>query len=80
MDTLITAFFMGFPLAGLLYVLVVYLRWKANADPDASFARDYWYTNDNPLHRTWWPFVAIVTYLLLIAIVGLTVEYPSQPG
>lgn len=63
---------MGLPLAGLLYTLFVYLKWRKTAEHGSSFARDYWYTEKNPLHRTWWPLIAILTYLVLVLIFGVT--------
>lgn len=62
---------MAFPIAFLLYVLITYVRWKQAAEPERSFARDYWYTDKNPLNRTWWPFLAVLFYIIAALVFGL---------
>ncbi|WP_297779345.1 hypothetical protein [uncultured Roseovarius sp.] len=61
----------GLPLVFLLYVLIVYLRWKSGSKPGERFSTAYWYTSHNPLHRSWWPIVALSAYFLIVVMAGL---------
>lgn len=65
------AFIMCPPIAFLIYLLVTYLKWKSSTDPDEFFAKEYWYTDKNPLHRTWWPLIVILIYMVLVVIIGM---------
>lgn len=69
----VIAFMIGFgaPIAFLIYTLWTYIRWKSKAETGAKFATDYWYTNKNPLHRTWWPVLAIIGFLVALTAYGL---------
>lgn len=60
------------PLGFLIYFFVIYIRWSMSAEPGESFSKDYWYTERNPLYRTWWPTVVILGYMALVVVFGMT--------
>jgi hypothetical protein len=64
--------FWAVPNVFLAYGLFVYIKWRSGSPPSSSFAKDYWYTEKNPLHRSWWPTLAILIYMCGVLFFGLT--------
>lgn len=67
--------FMAIPVVFLVYALFSFIKWRSNSPHDSSFAKDYWYTQKNPLYRSWWPVLAILVYFLGVLIFGVRGDY-----
>ena len=60
--------------AVFVFGAVTYVRWQEAGEPGENFAKGYWYTDRNPLHRTWWPLIYLLAYMAtvpLLVIAGL---------
>lgn len=62
---------MALPIIFLIFIFLIFINWKVRSGPNENFAKDYWYTNKNPLQKTWWPAVIIVFYFLIVIVAGI---------
>jgi|AVFP01.1.fsa_nt_gi heme/copper-type cytochrome/quinol oxidase subunit 2 len=60
------------PITFVLYCFIMYFIWRSREESiGKSFARHYWYTNANPLHRSWWTLFFVIFYFVLIFVAAL---------